>query len=103
MAQGLGGDPTLGGILPGTTDWDWQQWIDLQPCGKISCPVLDVGQISDGWPINWLDTQVVFTDSLDDIAEWMIDIHGLDIHKVYLGMYDGALFGCIQTDRKSVV
>jgi len=97
MAQGLGGDPTLGGILPETTDRHWQQWVDPQPCGRLSYPVLDVGQVSDDWPTNWLDTQVVFTDSLDDIEEWMIDTHGLDIHKLYLGMHEGALFGCIQT------
>lgn len=95
VGAGPGGDPTLGGILPEATERDWIHWIDPQPTGNLLWPLVWPWQIAGEWPMFWLEEQLLFTDSLNDVAEGMDDIPGLDIHKLYMGFDWYNLYGAI--------
>ncbi len=95
IGQGLGGDPTLGGILPEATDHTWQGWIDPQPTAKLPWPLVDNWQMIGGWPTFWLNEQRIFRDSLDDVADGLSEIPGLDIYELYMGLGWSNLYGSI--------
>jgi hypothetical protein len=94
IAQGLGVDVTLGGILPEATEQTWQEWIDPQPTGKLPWPLLEWWQMVDGWPF-WLDEQLIFTDRLGDVERELSERPGLDICALYMGLGWNDLYGSI--------
>jgi len=105
VAKGAGYDATLGGVLPGTTQKDWQMMGDLQPAGLVMIQELypyQYGSYSSNEAYRsqsmngsfigfWFDEQVIFQDINDDVA---CDSTGnLDINCLYMGYYLYDLYG----------
>ena len=94
MGHGLGNDPTLGGILPDMSQYDWQLLGDaLQPGGLLvvsSRPITVDGSMSD-----WTSSEVVFEDIKGDtLYEKDSDpVSGVDIEKFYMAYDAQNLYG----------
>jgi len=90
MGHGLGDDPTLGGIMPDMSQYDWQVLLGLQPAGL---KVISSGTaIIDGSISEWTPSQLV----LDDISGDTEDSGpGVDIDKLYLAYDSDYLYGAI--------
>ena len=95
LVRGLDGDPTLGGILPETTELQLNAWVDPQPAGRLEWPLLAPWQMVAGRPAFWLDEQLVFTDRTGDVAESAAHYPGLDIGSLYMGFGWTDLYGCL--------
>ncbi len=109
VAKGAGYDATLGGVLPDTTQSDWQIMGELQPAGVVMIPELypyqygtypDTQQGMYGGVIGfWFDEQIIFEDIDGDVQ---CDSTGnLDIDRLYLGYYLYNLFGEITFNDKA--
>ena len=104
FGHGLGDDPTLGGILPEMTQFDWNLMFNSQPTAHLDWQEIPSWQLTmDGWPYFWLDTQLVFEDPLGDV-EWDdedIEIYppGVDIAAFYMGYDWDYLQGEILCDK----
>lgn len=91
IAKGMDYDATLGGILPGKTQRDWQLDLNLQPAYICDIPVLSPWQINTfpgpGIPrvSFWYEDQVIFYDIADDLEEDIEASGNLDIAEVFLG------------------
>jgi hypothetical protein len=95
IGRGLGNDPTLGGITPGMTQFDWQVMLDLQPGGWISLQEVSPWQISGGYVDIWLGPQLILEDPLSDTWEDSNEISNIDIASLYMGYDDDYLYGTI--------
>ncbi len=94
--KGLGYDATLGGILPGMTQYDWRVLCNLQPGGLFYLPELYPWQLYIGWPNVWLDEQIVLADISGDTEQEDDDSAGnTDIEKLYMGWTDDYLYGAL--------
>lgn len=96
IGHGLGDDPTLGGILPDMTQYDWQVLFDLQPGGLFYLDFVSPWQITiDGNMDDWSDAQLVFADISFDTDEDSNDINGVDIENVYMAYDWEYVYGAI--------
>jgi hypothetical protein len=90
-------DPTLGGISPDMTQYDWQVEFDLQPSGLFYLDSISPGQvIVDGNIIDdWTNAQLVLLDIEGDTWEDSNTILGVDIDKFYMAHDGQNLYGAI--------
>lgn len=95
VGHGLGDDPTLGGILPQMTQYDWQKEFNLQPSGMIYLDFISSSQITiDGDISDWSTEQLILNDISGDAEE---DSSGFDIKNLYLAYDWRDLYGAIET------
>ncbi|MCK4885883.1 MAG: hypothetical protein KAS96_00780, partial [Planctomycetes bacterium] len=88
LGHGLGDDPTLGGILPDMTQYDWQKEFDLQPSGLLYLQeAFSWQKDQNGWIAFWLSEQQVFSDIANDTEHEDSAVENMDIDKLYL-VYD---------------
>jgi hypothetical protein len=99
VGSGLSKDATLGGILPGRTQNEWQKWFDLQPTGTknikstAALPIVIDGNITE-----WNTAYRLFTDPQGDleIEPPLASITGVDVSEVYLSSDPTYLYGAIK-------
>ncbi|MFA5291601.1 MAG: hypothetical protein WC496_01055 [Phycisphaerae bacterium] len=98
VGHGLGDDPTLGGILPQTTQFDWQTEFDLQPGGLIYLSYLGSTPIAiDGNTTDWNGNQLIFNDISGDTEEGSNEVSGVDIKNLYMAYDKNYLYGAVET------
>ncbi|MGA2915436.1 MAG: hypothetical protein ABSE89_05370 [Sedimentisphaerales bacterium] len=98
VGHGLSNNPTLGGILPQMTQYDWQKEFDLQPGGLIYLDYINSTKITiDGNISDWDANQLVFNDISGDTDEDSNEISGVDIKNVYMAYNTQNLYGSIET------
>jgi len=96
VGHGLGDDPTLGGILPGMSQYDWQVSFNLQPSGLFYLDFISPWLIQiDGNTSDWSITQLVFTDPNHDTEEDSNDVNGVDIENFYMAYDWENVYGAI--------
>lgn len=89
-------DPTLGGISPDMTQYDWQVEFNLQPGGLFYLNLISPGQvIVDGNVDDWTNAQLVLLDIEGDTWEDSNTILGVDIDKFYMAHDGHNLYGAI--------
>jgi hypothetical protein len=96
IGHGLNNDATMGGILPGITQYDWQTLFDLQPGGLFYLNEDYPWQLGhDGWVALWLQDQLVFSDISGDTWNKNSPVEDIDIDKLYLAYDDYYLNGLV--------
>jgi len=96
LGHGLGDDPTLGGILPDITQYDWQTEFDLQPAGLFYLDFISPWQIElDGNTNDWTEDQLVFSDISDDTWGTPSSHSGVDIKNFYMAYDWENVYGAI--------
>jgi len=96
VGHGLGDDPTLGGILPDMTQYEWQLLCDLQPGGLFYLDFISPWQIIiDGDVSDWTEDQLVLVDISGDTDEDSSDISGVDIENLYMAYDWEYVYGAI--------
>jgi hypothetical protein len=96
IGHGLNNDATMGGILPGMTQYDWQTLFDLQPGGLFYLnEVYPWQKDKDGWVVLWLDDQLVFSDISGDTWDENSPVEDADIDKLYMAYDDDNIYGLI--------
>jgi len=96
VGHGLGNDPTLGGIVPQTTQYDWQKEFDLQPGGVVYLDYVSSSKITvDGDIDDWNDSQIIFNDISGDTEEDSNAVGGVDIKNLYMAYDWYNLYGAI--------
>ena len=100
VGHGLSNDPTLGGILPQMTQYDWQKEFDLQPGGLIYLDYINSTKITiDGDVSDWDANQLVFNDISGDVENDSDDINdtgGVDNKNLFLAYNMQNLYGAIE-------
>ena len=97
VGHGLGNDPTLGGILPQMTQYDWQKAYGLQPSGLIYLDYISSSQVTiDGNISDWDANQLVFNDISGDTEEDSNEVNGVDIKNLYMAYDRENLYGAIE-------
>jgi len=97
IGSGFGSDATLGGILPGMTQYDWQLMMDLQPSGLCYFDFVYPWQITiDGQVDDWNTTQLVFSDITGDTEDKSAGVTGVDITDIYMAYDWECLYGAIK-------
>jgi hypothetical protein len=98
VGHGLGNDPTLGGVLPQMTQYDWQKEFALQPGGLIYLDYISSTKITvDGGISDWDANQIVFNDISGDTEEDSNEVSGVDIKNLYMAFDQRNLYGAIET------
>jgi hypothetical protein len=99
VGHGLSDDPTLGGILPQTTQYDWQKEFGLQAGGLVYLDDIRPPKIItiDGNVNDWDANQLVFNDISGDTEEDSNEVNGVDIKNVYMAFDRQNLYGAIET------
>ena len=98
VGHGLGDDPTLGGILPGITQHDWQVDNNLQPTGAVYInPLYDWQKYlsSNNYVGIWLEDQLVFEDTYGDSSDTEDSIPNTDIDALFLAYDEDGIYGHI--------
>ena len=97
VGHGLGNDPTLGGILPQMTQYDWQKEFRLQPSGLVYLDYISSTKITvDGSMSDWDADQLIFNDISGDTEEDSNEVNGVDIKNVYMAYDWDNLYGAIE-------
>jgi|GEM_PF-2378044 len=104
MGYGLADDPTLGGILPEMTQFDWNLMFNSQPTAHLDWQEIPTWQLVHGWPYFWFNEQLIFEDPLGDVQWDDENIEncppGVDIAALYMGYdWDNYLQGEITCDQ----
>ena len=98
VGHGLGNDPTLGGILPQMTQYDWQKEFNLQPGGLVYLDYVNSHKITiDGNLSDWDANQLIFHDISGDTDEDSNEVNGVDIKNFYMAYDRQNLYGAIET------
>lgn len=93
VGQGLGNDATLGGIIPGKTQEQWQREFNLQPGGEYYLNFAGMWGIHlDGNLSDWSPESIVFTDPQGDAPA---DMPNQDIAALYMAFDADYLYGAI--------
>jgi len=96
VGKGLGNDATLGGILPGMTQYDWQLNFGLEPGGLFYLQEIYPWQKDrDGFVYLWLNKHMVFSDISGDTENEDNVTGNIDISKLYMGYDDAYLYGAL--------
>jgi hypothetical protein len=96
IGHGLNNDATMGGILPGMTQYDWQTLFDLQPGGLFYLnEAYPLQKDPNGWVVLWLQDQLVFSDISGDTWDENSPVEDADIDKLYMAYDDDNIYGLI--------
>jgi hypothetical protein len=96
MDNGLGQDPTLGGILPDFNHNDWRTLFDLQPAGLVYLQEIQPWQKGPYGFVNvWRQIDLILQDPASDTDEDSNAVDNVDLDKLYMGYDDNYIYGQI--------
>ncbi len=93
IGHGLSNDATLGGILPGKTQNDWNIEFGLTPAGLVT--LQSKTATVDGSTNEWTSTYLVFDDITGDTEDIEDPLTGVDIDNLYMSYSTTYLYGAI--------
>ncbi len=98
VGHGLENDPTLGGILPQMTQYDWQKEYELQPSGLVYLDYINnPARITiDGDISDWDANQLIFNNISGNTDKDSNEFSGIDIKNLYMAYDQQDLYGAIE-------
>jgi hypothetical protein len=96
MGNGLGRNPTLGGIVPDMNQFIWNLLLNSQPGGLVYLQKVYPWQKNrDGFVEVWLNNNLILDDPASDTYENSQEVQNADIKRLYMAYDNDYLYGAI--------